>query len=79
MQMVHEITESLGRDDDGVECEVLSRDAVSRDSLVTLLAEMGRLEELGGSRKAICDGWKSILGVLLTSREREAFGITSPE
>jgi hypothetical protein len=78
MQMVREIAETLGRDDDGVECAVLSRDAVSRDSFVTLLAEMGRLQELGGSRKAVCDVWLSILGVLLTSREREAYGITSP-
>jgi hypothetical protein len=79
MQMVREIAESFGRDEDEVECAVLSRDGGSRESFETLLAEMRRLQALGGSREAVCNGWMSILGLLLTSREREAYGITSPQ
>ena len=74
--MVRETAGSLGRDEDGVECAVLARDAVSRNLFVALLAKV-RLQAQGGGGGAICNGWMSILGVLLTSREREAYGIAS--
>ncbi len=72
MQKVREVAGSLGRGEDGVECGVLSRDAVSRDLFETLLPEMHRLQAQGGTGGAICNAWMSILGVLLTSKEREA-------
>ena len=78
MQMVREIAGSLGRDEDGVECAVLSRDAVSRNLFVTMLPKMRRLQAQGDSGGALCHAWMSILGVLLTSRERETYGIVSP-
>ena len=76
--MVHEIAGSLGRDEDGVECALLARDVVSRDLFVTLLPKMRRLQAQGGGRGALCNMWLSVLGVLLTSRERDAYGIASP-
>lgn len=79
MQMVREIAKSFDRDEDTVGGAVLSRDAGSKDSFATLLAEMRRLQALGGSRETVCKGWLSILGLLLTSREREAYGMTSPQ
>jgi hypothetical protein len=78
MQMVREIARSLGRDEDGVECAVLSRDAVSRNLFMLLLPKMRRLQAQGGIGGAVYDAWMSILGVLLTSRERDAYGIASP-
>jgi hypothetical protein len=76
--MVREIAGSLGRDEDSVGCAVLSRDAVSRDLFVALLPKMRRLQAQGGGRGALCNTWLSVLGVLLTSRERDAYGIASP-
>jgi hypothetical protein len=76
--MVREIAGSLGRDEDGVECALLARDVVSRDLFVTLLPKMRRLQAQGGGRGALCNAWLSVLGVLLTSRERDAYGIASP-
>jgi hypothetical protein len=77
MQMVREIAGSLGGDEDGVECAVLSRDVVSRDLFVELLPKLRRLQAQGGGRGALCNAWLSVLGVLLTSRERDGYGIAS--
>jgi hypothetical protein len=78
MRMVREIAGSLGRDEDGVGCAVLSRDAVSRNLFAKLLPKMRRLQTQGGRGGTVCNAWMSILGVLLTSRERDAYGIASP-
>ncbi len=77
MQKVREVARSLGRDEDSVECGLLSRDAVSKDLFETLLPEMRRLQMQGGTGGAFYNGWMSILCVLLTSKERETYGIAS--
>lgn len=77
MQKVCGYAESLGRDEDSVECGVLSRDAVSRNLFEMLLPKMRRLQAQGGTGGGVCDAWMSTLGVLLTSKEREAYGIAS--
>lgn len=77
MQKVCEFAGSLGRDEDSVECGVLSRDAVSRNLFEMLLPKMRRLQAQGGTGGGVCDAWMSTLGVLLTSKEREAYGIAS--
>jgi hypothetical protein len=77
MQKVREVAGSLGRDEDGVECGLLSRDAVSTNLFETLLPEMRRLQVQGGTGGAFYNAWMSILGVLLTSKERESYGIAS--
>lgn len=76
--MVRKIAGPLGRDEGGVECALLSRDAVSRDMFVPLLPKMHRLQAQGGDGEAVCKEWMLILGSLLTSKEREAYGIASP-
>jgi hypothetical protein len=76
MQKVCEVAGLLGRDEDDVEC-VLFRDAVSRDLFETLLPKMRSLEAQGGTGRAACNTWISTLGVLLTSKERETYGIAS--
>lgn len=77
MQIVCEVAETLGRDGDGVECGLLSRDAVSRDLFETLLPQMRSLQAQGGTGGAICNAWMLALGVYLTSNERETYGIAS--
>jgi hypothetical protein len=77
MQKVCEVAGSLGRDEDDVECGVLSRDVVSKNLFETLLPKMCSLQVQGGTGGAICNAWMSTLGVLLTSKERETYGIAS--
>lgn len=77
MQKVCELAGLLGRDEDDVEC-VLSRDAVSRDLFETLLPEMRSLEAQGGTGRVVYNTWMPTLSVLLTSKEREMYGI-APE
>ena len=77
MQKVCEVAGSLGRDGDGVECGVFGRDAVSRKWFETLLPKMRSLQAQGGTGGAVCNAWMSTLGVLLTSKERETYGIAS--
>jgi hypothetical protein len=77
MQKVCEVARSLGRDEDGVECGVLSRDAVSKDLFETLLPEMRSLQAEGGTGGAVCNAWMLTLGVFLTLKERESYGIAS--
>ena len=77
MQRVCEVAGSLGRDEDGIECGVLSRDAVSRNLFETLLPKMRSLQAQGGIGGGFCNAWMSTLGVLLTSKERETYGIAS--
>jgi hypothetical protein len=77
MQKVRELAGLLGRDEDDVEC-VLSCDAVSRNLFETLLPEMRSLEAQGGTGRVVYNAWMPTLGVLLTSKEREMYGI-APE
>ncbi len=77
MQIVCEVAGTLGRDEDEVECGVLSRDIVSRNLFETLLPKMRSLQAQGGTGGAVCNAWMLTLGVLLTSKERETYGIAS--
>lgn len=75
MQKVCEVAGSLGRDEDDVECGVLSRDAVSRNLFETLLPKMRSLLAQGGTGGGFCNAWMSALSVLLTSKDRESYGM----
>jgi hypothetical protein len=75
MQKVSEVAGSLGRDEDDVECGLLSRDAVSKNFFEKLLPKTRNLQAQGGTGGGICNAWMSVLGVLLTSKERETYGI----
>jgi hypothetical protein len=78
MQKVCEVAGALGQDeDDGVKCAVLSRDAVSKSLFDTLLPKMRSLQAQGGTGGAVCNAWMLTLGVFLTSKEREIYGIAS--
>ena len=79
MQIVCEAAGTLGRDEDDVECGVLSRDAVSRDLFETLLPEIRSLQAQGGEGGTVCNAWMLTLGVLLTSKDRETYGIAASE
>lgn len=56
---------------------VLGQDPSSKQELMKLLPELCRLQAQGGSREQICNTWISALAVLLTSEERETYGIPS--
>lgn len=56
---------------------VLGQDPSSKQELMKLLPELRRLQAQGGSREQICNTWISALAVLLTSEERETYGIPS--
>jgi hypothetical protein len=77
MQKVYEVAGAFGRDADGVECGVLSRDAVSKNLFETLLPKIRSLQAQGGTGGAVCNAWMLTLGVLLTSKERKTYGIAS--
>ena len=77
MRNVCEVAGSLGRDEDDVECGVLSRDSVSRRLFEELFPKIRRLQARGGTEGGFWDEWMSALGVLLTSKERETYGIAS--
>ena len=75
MQKVCEVAGALGQDEDGVDCGVLSRDAVARDLFETLLPKMLSLQAQGGTGGAVYNAWMLALGVLLTSKERKRYGM----
>lgn len=77
MQKVRELAGLLGRDEDDVGY-VLSCDAVTRNLFETLLPEMRSLEAQGGTGSGFYKACMPRLGVLLTSKEREMYGI-APE
>jgi hypothetical protein len=77
MQKVCEVAGSLGRDEDSVECGVLSRDEVSRNLFETLLPKMRSLLAQGGTGGGFSNAWMSTLNVLLTSKDRKSYGIAS--
>jgi hypothetical protein len=77
MKKVCEVAGSLGRDEDDVECGVLSRDSVSRNLFEELFPKLCRLQVQGGTEGGIWNEWMLALGVLLTSKERETHGIAS--
>lgn len=77
MQKVCEAAGSLGRDEDEVECGLLSRDSVSRNLFEEVLPQIRSLQAQGGTEGGIWNEWMSALGVLLTSKERATYGIPS--
>lgn len=76
-QGIHDVTKALSRGRKDMECSVLCRDPTSREELMKLLPDLRRLQAQGGSREKICNTWVSALAVLLTSEERETYGIPS--
>lgn len=79
MRGIRDVTKALsgGREDTG--CSAPGRDPASKQELKKLLPELRRLQAQaqGGSREQICNTWISALAVLLTSEERETYGIPS--
>jgi hypothetical protein len=77
MQGIHDVTKVLSRGRADTESSVLCRDPASKEELMKLLPDLRRLQAQGGSREKICNTWISALAVLLTSEEKESYGMPS--
>jgi len=76
-QGIHDVTKALSRGPDVTGCSVLCQDPASKEELMKLLPDLRRMQAQGGSREKICNTWISALAMLLTSEERETYGIPS--